>query len=45
MGSDVERYIDLITTLYVELSKTISTKHVKNHLLGILLVGLDHKRL
>ena len=45
MGCNVERHIDFITTLYVELGKTLSAKHVKNHLLGILLMGFDHKRL
>ena len=45
MSGDVERYIDLITSVYVELSQAVSTKHVKNHLLRILLVSLDDKRL
>ena len=30
MGIDVERYQKLFTTLYVELSQTVSTKHVKH---------------
>lgn len=45
MSSNVERYIYLITTLYVELSNAISAKYIKHHLLGILLMRLDNVRL
>ncbi len=45
MSCNVERNIYLITTLYVELSNAVSTKHIKHHLLGILLVSLNDIRL
>lgn len=45
MGTDVERHTHLITQLDIELRKAICSKHVKRHLLGILVMGLYNKRL
>ncbi len=45
MGCDVKRHIDHVTKLYVELTDTVSAKHIKHHLLGILLDCLDDIRL
>ena len=45
MGTDVERHAHLITQLDIELREAICSKHVKRHLLGILVMGLYNKRL
>lgn len=45
MGTDVERHTHFITQLDIELREAICSKHVKRHLLGILVMGLYNKRL
>ncbi len=45
MGINVERHHDFLSTLYVELSQAISTKHVEHQFLRILLMRFDDKRL
>lgn len=45
MGTDVERHTHFITQLDIELREAICSKHVKRHLLGILVMGFYNKRL
>ena len=43
MGINIEGNQHFLTNLNVEAGQTVGTKHFKDHLLRILLVGFDNK--